>query len=412
MLLEGLLAGAIAILGTTAIGLELGYRRRLGNKLELTSGDWRIENYDPSFYQLRGKLEFVNLTPRLDVMIPTIDAEVTLLSSGSIENITTRTIVIPRYPNANPREDNYWESYIVEPQKPATIEMVVTLEGENLQDLSAAWIKINYMTYGRAGRMPRRKHVIVPLKFPNPEDSKRWRPVENADLLPIRTHLLTHLDDPVEIVNRYVKPHAQMGDIVTIGESPVAIMQGRFRDPADLKPGWLATRLCYMFTTTSSLATAGGLQALIEQVGAWRVFFAFLGSIPFRFLPRGLQKSLHIDGMFYRLAGYHANLIDDVTGTIPPYDKFIVLGPNDPKGLCDRIREKTGLEAAIVDVNDLRRVKILASSDGVSEALLARALISNPAGNGNEQTPVVLIRPTDVGQTIGSQKPLAVAEKS
>jgi hypothetical protein len=412
MLLEGLLAGAIAILGTTAIGLEVGYRRRLGNKLELTSGDWRIETYSPSLYQLRGKLEFTNLTPRLDVMVPEIKAEVTLLSSGSIEGITTRNVITPRYPNADPRPDNYWESYIVEPKEPGTIEMLVTLEGENLQDLNAAWIRIYYMTYGRAGRVPRLKHVIVPLKFPNPEDSKRWRPVENADLLPIRTHLLTHLDDPVEIVSRYVKPHAQPGDIVTIGESPVAIMQGRFRDPADLNPGWLATRLCYMFSTTSSLATAGGLQALIEQVGAWRVFFSFLGSIPFKLLPRAVQKSFQVDGMFYRIAGYHANLIDDVTGTIPPYDKFIVLGPEDPKGLCDRIREKTGLEAAVVDVNDLRRVKILASSDGVSEALLARALISNPAGNGNEQTPVVLIRPTDVGQTIGSQKPLAIAEKA
>jgi hypothetical protein len=104
---------------------------------------------------------------------------------------------------------------------------------------------------------------------------------------------------------------------------------------------------------------------------------------------------LQVDGMFYRLGGYQANLIDDVTGTIPPYDKFIVMGPNDPLSLCEEIKRETGLEAAIVDVNDLRRVKILAASAGVDQGFLAEALISNPAGNGNEQTPVVLIRPTE-----------------
>jgi hypothetical protein len=412
MLLEGLLAGAIAILGTTAVGLELGYRRRLGNKLTITSGNWNIENYEPNLYNLRGELELVNLTPRLDVMIPEIRAEITLLSSGSIDGITTSSRIIPTYDDVEAREDNYWESYIVEPGKPATIEIPITIAGPNLKDLSAAWVKLHYFTYGRAGRIPCTKNIIVPLKFPNPEDSKRWRPVENADLLPIRTHLLTQLDDPVEIVKRYVKPHAQPGDIVTIGESPVAIMQGRFRHPSDIRPGWLATRLCYMFSTISSLATACGLQALIDQVGAWRVFLAFLGSIPCKLLPMGIQKALHIDGMFYRLAGYHANLIDDVTGTIPPYDKFIVLGPHEPGALCERIRQETGLEAAVVDVNDLRRVKILASTKGVSHDFLSRALISNPAGNGNEQTPVVLIRPTEVLQNVENRRPVAILEKS
>ncbi len=53
----------------------------------------------------------------------------------------------------------------------------------------------------------------------------------------------------------------------------------------------------------------------------------------------------------------------------------------------------TGLEAAIVDVNDLKRVKVLAATAGASEALLNQALLHNPAGNAAEQTPVVLIRP-------------------
>lgn len=395
MTVAGLIAGTLGIIGAAAAALEISYRRRLGNKLELSAGKWRIEEYEVDHYRIVGDLEFINLTPRLDVMIPEVRAEITLLSSGSLAGVTTASTIIPRYENADPREDSYWESYIVEPRKPAAIEVPIDIYGDDLSDISAAWVQVHFYTYGRGGRIPRVQHIVVPLKFPNVEDSKRWRPVQNADLLPIKTHLLTPLDNPVEIVKRYVVPHAQPGDIVTIGESPVAIMQGRFRHPSNIQPGWLAKRLCYSFYTTSSLATACGLQTLIDQVGAWRVFFAFLGSIPFKLLPRDLAKSLNVDGMFYRLAGYQANLIDDVTGTIPPYDKFIVMGPQNPRTLCEEIKQETGLEAAVVDVNDLRRVKILASSAGVNETFLADALISNPAGNGNEQTPVVLIRPTE-----------------
>jgi hypothetical protein len=227
----------------------------------------------------------------------------------------------------------------------------------------------------------------VPLQFPAVEDSQRWRPTAIADVLPVRTHLLTHLDNPVEVVRRYVLPHAQPGDVVTIGETPLALMQGRFRHPTDVHPGWLAKRLCYFFLPTSSLATACGLQTLVDVVGAWRVFYAFaMGAIAKKFLNK--------PGVFYQLAGEQARLIDDVTGTLPPYDQFIVLGPQDPQQVVEQIKKETGLSAAIVDANDLKAVKILAATSGLSEKFLEQALISNPAGNADEQTPVVLIRPT------------------
>jgi len=48
---------------------------------------------------------------------------------------------------------------------------------------------------------------------------------------------------------------------------------------------------------------------------------------------------------------------------------------------------------AVVDVNDLGRVKILAASRGCDLKLLERALKPNPAGNANERTPLVVVRP-------------------
>ncbi len=180
-------------------------------------------------------------------------------------------------------------------------------------------------------------------------------------------------------------PHAEPGDVVTIGETPIAIMQGRFRHSTDIKPGWTARRLCYLFLPTSSLATACGMQALIDIVGPVRVLFAFLiGAV---------AKVLRKPGMFYQLAGEQARLIDDVTGTLPPYDQFIVLGPENPQAVVDQIQRETGLSAAIVDVNDLKAVKVLAATADVSTPFLKQALLRNPAGNAAEQTPVVLIRP-------------------
>jgi len=382
------------LLALAAIGLDLQSRRRLGNALELTAGKWDINPISPSYCQLVGKMEFINRTQRLDIMVPELWTEVQLLSKASTRNIKQSSRIINHFADFDPREDEYWESDIIDVGKRESFEIRIDLEGEGVDSLQVAWIKVRYVTYGPGGQVPCVKHVIVPLKFPSIEDSKRWRPADNSDILPIKTHLLTNLDDPIEIVKQYVLPHAQKGDIVTIGESPLAIIQGRFRHCMDLKPGWLAKRLCYMFKSTSSLATAGGLQALIDLVGAPRVFLAFVGSIPFKVLPYGFARKLNVDGMFYRLAGEQANLVDDVTGTIPPYDQFVVLGPHAPQAVCDRIQKETGLSAAIVDVNDLRRVKILAATADIPQNFLEQALITNPAGNASEQTPVVLIRPS------------------
>ena len=70
-----------------------------------------------------------------------------------------------------------------------------------------------------------------------------------------------------------------------------------------------------------------------------------------------------------------------------------MLGPDSPAELCNAAAETLGVSVAIVDVNDLGRVKVLASSRGCDEALLHRALKPNPAGNANERTPLVLVRP-------------------
>ncbi len=382
---------AIAILGSLIFLLwllfEWQYTTRQGNLLEFDSSNWQFITYEPEHYQLELLLNATNKTRNLDVFLVEVNPVLSLLSSNSLDGIDTQIQLRSQPTDISPsRNDNYWESYIVTPSRSISVNLKIDINGKNLEELKSVWVRVHYTIYGPAGREQKTKHCIVPLQFPDAEPRERWRPTPDADVLPIRTHILSAGDNPVEVMQRYVMSHAQSGDIVTIAETPIAIMQGNFYHPSDIHPKWLAKRLCYYFKSASSLATACGLQSLINESGAWRVSFAFvIGALAKAFL--------RIPGVFYMLAGEQARLIDDLTGTLPPYDQFIVLGPKNPQSVVDEIKTATGLEAAIVDVNDLRRVKVLAATSGVSENLLNQALLMNPAGNAAEQTPIVLIRP-------------------
>lgn len=377
-----IILGLLGLAGISLAVLEGQYRLRPGNCLLIRDGRWEVY-LNPDRVIIEGQWLAHNPTHRFDLFLADVGVEVKLLSRSSLQGIEVRTELYGNHPDQPRRYDNYWEAYIVKAQKSTEIKLKVTLVGFNLDQLETCWIKLNSVVYGPEGRTPRTYHAIVPLKFPDWEPS--WRSIGTVKVLPIPTHLLSPIDDPVAVVEKYALPYAQPGDIVTIGETPVAIMQSRWRYPADVRPGWLAKRLCYYFLPTSSLATACGLQVLVDEVGAWRVFFAFvIGALAKVFLQR--------PGVFYQLAGEQARLIDDVTGTLPPYDQFIVLGPKEPQRVVDGIKAKTGLEVAIVDVNDLGGVKIVARTQGADPLVLEQALKKNPAGNANEQTPIVLIR--------------------
>ncbi len=380
----------LSVPAVAALFLELRWRSCPGNEIEMTAGDWSYVVFEPEQYVLIGKLELINHNLAREVIIPKIAGEVTLLSEGSLEGISHNCQIIPRHSEFPARKDGYWFSYIVhpevlEPQNKTALEIRLEIQGANLQELKTAWIEIKYDTYGPEGLVSKCRHIVLPLQFPEPDANPQWRQTPVAQVLPIRTHILTHTDRPEDVIDRYVTPHARPGDIVAISESPMAIMQERLVHYSEVKPGWVAKRLCQFFYRNGSFATAGGLQVLVDMVGPLRVIYAFVGGALFKAILRQ-------PGMFYVLAGYQARLVDDITGTLPPYDQFIVLGPDDPQKIVNEIKQKTGLDAAIIDANDLSAVYVLASS-GVSETLLQDALRKNPAGNDNQQTPIVLIRP-------------------
>ena len=112
----------------------------------------------------------------------------------------------------------------------------------------------------------------------------------------------------------------------------------------------------------------------------------------FGFIAGFLAKLIGKNGVWYQLCR-QASLTDDVTGTMPPFDKCIVYGPADPDGVAEKIKKRMGCYGACVaDVNDLKRSAVLGHSRGLNPKEIAKILINNPFGNASQKTPIVIIK--------------------
>lgn len=202
--------------------------------------------------------------------------------------------------------------------------------------------------------------------------------------LPIRTHVITERDDLVEVVVRYTKGLVDPGDVVVLSESMVAIAQGRAIIYSKVRPGILARFLCRFPQKHGSLATPQAMQLAIEDAGRARVLAGAVAA--------GIGRLLGRRGWFFVVAGRHLAYVDDIAGTLPPYDRHIVLGPREPERLAGRIRARIGVDVAIVDVNDIHCVDVIAYAGRLEPEAFRQALIDNPAGNDDQQTPIVILK--------------------
>ncbi len=372
--------------------LEINHHSRSASPLKLLSKGWEVTE-TPSGLKIDGVLEIKNPHQKMEVMVPNFEVKTTLLAKKTLQGVTTKSRIIPNHPDMDTRKDEYWTAYIVKSQQSTevkvTIEILISKEQNNeiRTNLECIWVDFYWINYGPFGKLDLRKGLVVPLTGPTPLTSSEayFQIGKGFQVLPLKTHILGVIDNPLDVLRTYTENITKPGDTLTIGETPLAIMQGRYRHPNVINPGLVAKILCKGFKPTSSLATACGLQALIDIAGPSRVISSWI-------IAASL-KLIGVNGMFYRLAGTQARLIDDITGTTPPYDQYIVLGPRNAKSFCEEASKLLGINIAIVDVNDLGRVKVLASNRNCDQYLLKKALSSNPAGNANEQTPLVLVRP-------------------
>lgn len=336
-----------------------------------------------SMHKYITRVEIKNSKKRMEVMIPSFNVHPQLIGIDKNEIINIQTKIKPLHTDEEEHLNNdYWTAYILKGKKSIFVEIEIEYEIKStaIDKIKCLWLDIEWVNYGPFGSFKRFDSFVLP----NSLDISKVNSSSTNLVDPIRTHILGSLDDPIRVLESYIPPNYLPTDILTIGESPLAVMQGRYIDYRNVKSNLISRILCKGFHPTSSLATASGMQTLINISGPTRVIISWLIG--------GILKLFGVKGMFYRLAGEQARLIDDITGTTPPYDKSIVLGPKDTKTFCINAAKKLNVNVAVVDVNDLGRVKILSTSDVNNAEIIKKSLTSNPAGNANQQTPLVLIR--------------------
>ena len=187
------------------------------------------------------------------------------------------------------------------------------------------------------------------------------------------------------MIDRYTRRICGEDDVITVAESVVAITQGNIVRPDEMHISGLAKFCCRFIPDYGSLATPHGMQALMEKEGEWRVTFALIGGF--------LGKLIGQRGLFYKWGGRQAALIDDVTGTMPPFDKCVVYGPENPDQVVAALKSRLNcFGAMIADVNDLKRSRIVAATPGMNAQLASDLLIDNPFGNASQKRPICVLK--------------------
>lgn len=201
--------------------------------------------------------------------------------------------------------------------------------------------------------------------------------------IPVRTRLIRRGDDLAALLRDALHGIARPGDVVAIAETAVAIAQGRFIGAETIRPSLLARVLARRAGALATVNQPESLQLVIDNVGRWRVLGAAFAHVAGRSVGRR--------GLFYNVLGDAVAAIDGYTGTLPPYERAIVLGPADPDRVSAELAAALDLHVAIVDANNLHRARTLGASPAVERDRVERALLDNPHGNGDEQTPLVVL---------------------
>ena len=208
--------------------------------------------------------------------------------------------------------------------------------------------------------------------------------------IPIRTRVVMPGDDLDEFVREYAADVVREGDLLFVTEKIVAITQGRSYLMEDIKPRKLALFLSKYVTRTPygiGLGMPETMEMALRECGTIRILFAAAVS--------AVTKLFGRKGDFYRIAGDKARAIDGPTsGTIPPYNKAVVLGPERPREVATHLKALLGgvPEVAVVDINDLGGNILGSTLDKGEEKRLVSILKDNPLGQGHQSTPLGIVR--------------------
>lgn len=203
---------------------------------------------------------------------------------------------------------------------------------------------------------------------------------------PVRTHVVMSGNKLEDIMDTYVKPYLQPGDMIFISEKIVAISQGRAFDIDEIKPSKLANLLCkfvYKSPYGIGLGSPWTMELALRDVGAPKILLAAVCS--------AVTKPFGIRGVFYKVVGTRARAIDGPCDyTLPPYNHYAKMAPLEPDKVAQRLKAYTGCDVVVMDANDIGRDVLGAS--GPDPELCKQVFADNPLGQASQQTPIAIVR--------------------
>ena len=207
----------------------------------------------------------------------------------------------------------------------------------------------------------------------------------------IRTHFVELGENYIDLVERYVKPLYEEGWILSISEKIIALCQNRVVHRKDIHPGFWAKLLCRFVHVTPAGPGAGTpykMQLIIMQCGLPRVLFAAACS--------AVTKLFGKKGVFYKVCGQGVGGIDGFyfRSSFDVYKELALINPPNPVELCDKLYAETGIPVVLMDANDIQQDQ-LGKCNGfpLTDEEIQDAMKDNPSGQGDELTPLILIRP-------------------
>ncbi len=207
---------------------------------------------------------------------------------------------------------------------------------------------------------------------------------------PVKTKLVPIGYSYLELVKEFVVPSFQKGDTLIISEKVISICQQRVVHQSQVEPSILAkfiVKFVTKYPDDVGFENPRKMQVAINEAGYLRMILAVVGG--------GIMKFVFgKPGWFYRIAGHEINVIDGFNPiAIPPFNEYAMLAPAHPSKVCQEIEDNLGIPSVIVDASNVATA-ILGKSKGVKwdDKHLELVLEGNPMGQGDEQTPMLLIR--------------------
>ena len=206
---------------------------------------------------------------------------------------------------------------------------------------------------------------------------------------PVKTHFVSAGENYIELIEKYVLPVYQQGDILSISEKIIALCQNRIIKREEIKISFIAKFLsCFASHPSHGIGVGEAIkmQFAIDQVGLPKVLYASAAS--------AVTKLFGKKGVFYEIVGQEVSGLDGFYDHIwEEYRDIGILLPENPDKVCCEIAEKTGVECMLVDANDYGQ-ELLGKSENMiyEDKVLLETIKDNPAGQGKECTPFIIIR--------------------